>query len=130
MSEHVPVPPGMHGGGGPGDPLPQRAVWRYARPLVIACWGSLALGVVLVVVSGALDRSNSAGPVLLVAAVALICLFAALWVVLARKRRVMVLRKRRGLCLRCGYPRPYQQGGICTECGTVPWWDDHEAGRG
>ncbi|MFT3684151.1 MAG: hypothetical protein QM783_04345 [Phycisphaerales bacterium] len=94
--------------------------------MVVACWGALVLAVALLVWAESVSRSVPGRSVAVMAAAGLLFLWAFLWFVLARRQRRMVLRKRRGLCLKCGYPRKHQQAGICTECGEVPWWDDHE----
>jgi hypothetical protein len=124
------VPPVGAGGGALSDGLGRRSLWAYHRWLSVATLSAPVLGVGLLVYG--LWETRPRTPWQSLAGVGGVAVFVA-WVPLClvalKLRRRMQVRRRRGLCLKCGYPRPYQQAGICTECGTVPWWDDHEMAK-
>jgi hypothetical protein len=112
---------------GPGEQYSRRAVRTYHPWTIAAMWASFVGGAVLLIVANtAFDFRSSWFSVLQVGGIALACVWVALLVWWSRLRRTMVLRRRNGRCLCCGYLRPHHASGLCSECGTVPWWDDHE----
>lgn len=114
---------------GAGEHHSRRAVWRYHRLTAAGWWGMLTATVGAFAGAMVVHGWSPARAVLMVGGVVCALAWVAIFLRLVVLRRRMVRRKRKGRRLRCGYLRRHQAAGICSECGTVPWWDDHELAR-
>lgn len=114
----------------PEDGYSRRAMRLYRKKTTYGCWVAFAAMCVLFITGESLSVGrNPLAPYVLIAGVAAGIAWPVMMVTYLIGRNRMVKRKRSGRCLKCGYPRPRQESGICTECGTTPWWDDHELSK-